>query len=314
MASETAEDAFSVLQISMPPLPSYPHQTLHEVRLRRNAPKVPTPTDSRTLFLKNVPADATESHLRAVFASLVGPGRFESASFPDTDARAAPLRGSGGEIFEPAAAAKMAALGGRKRKRGSAADEGEPALPAIWARRAHKTGATALVTLADEKSLQLVLKAVAKAARTKKHPAWSSSAADEPAMGAEWITAHLRLARADKPATQAAVHAAFARYNAMEAEAAEAAKRLRSEPDADGFVTVTRGGRAAPASKSSAEEARRKMAEKEAKKAEDMKGFYRFQLREARKEEQSKMRRRFEEDRKRVEGMKERRGKFKPEA
>ncbi|MBE3041120.1 hypothetical protein IMZ48_00735, partial [Candidatus Bathyarchaeota archaeon] len=84
---ETPDDPFTRLLLSMPALPSYPHQTLHEVRLRRTTPRDPTPTDARTLFLKNVPADADESRLRAVFASLVGPGRFEAATFPGAAAR-----------------------------------------------------------------------------------------------------------------------------------------------------------------------------------------------------------------------------------
>lgn len=303
MASETPEDPFARLLLSVPALPSYPHPTLHEVRLRRNASKTPSPTDGRTLFLKNVPADATEAHLRAVFASLVGAGRFESAAFPGSEPRA-------GGGFDPAVAIKMAALT-RKRKRGGDDDENAaPELPAIWGRKVHKSGSTALVTLADEKSLQLVLKAVAKTHKSKKYPAWPGDA-----LGGDWITAHLRLSRADKAATQAATHAFFSAYNDREEEAAALAKRMRAEPDADGFVTVTRGaGRSTPASRAAADEAARKMAEKEEKRRVEMRGFYRFQRREARKEEQGRLRRRFEEDRRRVEGMREKRGKFKPEA
>lgn len=302
MASETPEDPFSRLILSVPALPSYPHPTLHEVRLRRNASKTPSPTDGRTLFLKNVPADATESHLRAVFASLVGAGRFEAAVFPGSEPRA-------GGGFDPAVATKMAALT-RKRKRGDDEDAAAPELPAIWGQKIHKSGSTALVTLADEKSLQLVLKAIAKTHKTKKYPSWPG----EP-LGGDWITTHLRLSRADKAATQAATHAFFTAYNEKEEEAAALAKRMRAEPDADGFVTVTRGaGRSTPASRAAADEAARKMAEKEEKRRQEMRGFYRFQRREARKEEQGRLRKRFEEDRRRVESMREKRGKFKPEA
>lgn len=297
MSSETPEDPFVRLLLSMPALASYPHETFHEVRLRRNVPKNPTPTDSRTLFLKNIPSDADESRLRAVFASLVGPGRFESASFPDG-------RGAAVET-DPAAALKMAAIT-RKRKRDDGAGAG--ALPPVWGQRVHKSGSTALVTLADEKSLQLVLKAISKTLKTKKYPSWPATT-----LGPDWLATHLRLSRADKAVTQGAIHAFFTAFNEKEAAAAALAKRLRSEPDADGFVTVTRGARAAPASKASAEEAARKMAEKEARKKEEMRGFYRFQLREARREEQGRLRKRFEEDRRRVEGMKEKRGKFRPE-
>lgn len=296
MAPETPEDPFARLLISMPAAPSYPHPTLHEVRLRRNTPREPTPTDARTLFLKNIPADADEPRLRAVFASLVGPGRFEAATFPGARSHAA----------EPAVAARMAALT-RKRKRGD--EETGRGLPAVWGQRVLKSGSTALVTLADEKSVQLVLKAIAKTHKSKKYPSWPDTT-----LGTDWIATHLRLSRADKASTQSAIHAFFTAFNEEEAAAAALAKRLRSEPDEDGFVTVTRGARAAPASKGSAEEAARKMAEREARKREEMRGFYRFQLREARREQQGRLRRRFEEDRRRVEGMMDRRGKFRPEA
>uniref|UniRef100_A0A8H7MZ89 Ribosomal RNA-processing protein 7 C-terminal domain-containing protein n=1 Tax=Bionectria ochroleuca TaxID=29856 RepID=A0A8H7MZ89_BIOOC len=96
-------------------------------------------------------------------------------------------------------------------------------------------------------------------------------------------------------------------------EAAELAKRLRNEPDEDGFVTVTRGGRSAPASRNEAEEAKQRMLEKQDKKKSDMKDFYRFQLRQRRKDEHKALLRRFDEDRKKVDAMREKRGKFKPE-
>lgn len=324
--SSTPEESFLILKIAISPTPSYKVQIHHELRLRRNRPTNPSPTDSRTLFLKNIPADTTPAHLRALFAHLVGPGRFESVTFSDEGSRTAvtnttssnaQLRGV--VTLDPAAAVKMANMG-RKRKRAEqeadAEKEKEARLPDIWTRKLHKSGSSALVLLADEKSAQMVLKAVAKSNKNGKYPVWGQGipeSAEVPPLGAPWLQAHLRLSRADKAETQNAVHAFFEVFNRKEKEAAEMAKRLRNEPDEDGFVTVTRGGRAAPATKSSAEEARQKMLEKEAKKREEMKGFYRFQLREMRKEEQGKLLKRFQEDKKRVEAMKEKRGKFKPE-
>ena len=105
----------------------------------------------------------------------------------------------------------------------------------------------------------------------------------------------------------------FTIFNRKEEEAAQLAKRLRNEPDEDGFVTVTRGGRAAPARRDEAEEARRKMLEKQKKKTDDTQNFYRFQLREKRKAEQADLLKRFAEDRKKVNAMKQKRGKFRPE-
>lgn len=112
---------------------------------------------------------------------------------------------------------------------------------------------------------------------------------------------------------QQSVDAFSSLFSQREREAAEIAKRLRSQPDEDGFVTVTRGGRNAPASKNEAEEAKRKMLERESKKKEELANFYRFQLREKKKAEQGELLKRFDEDRKKLEAMRVKRGKFVPE-
>ena len=321
MASATATtEGFLTLTIQMPGLPSFPHTVLHEIRLRRNMPKVPTDTDRRTLFLKNIPVDSTEPHLRAVFAQIVGPGRFEAAFFEDGSQ--APL------VVDTARVARVKTLA-RKRKRDQMEDDddedGEEAkrraeaeaanLPEIWGRRIHKSGSSAVVLLADEKSVDLVLKAVAKLAKCKKnYPIWADADAGnntEP-LGSAWIAHHLSACstRTDHAgATSAAVRVLFKIINQREKEAAALAKRLRNEPDEDGFVTVTRGSgaRTAPASRTEAEEKRRKMEERVAKRKDEMGEFYRFQRRERLKREHDALRNRFEADRERVRAMRAKR-------
>ncbi|KAK5987495.1 Ribosomal RNA-processing protein 7 [Cladobotryum mycophilum] len=303
-------DQFAILPIQMPPLPSFPETAIHEVRIRRNAPKIPTANDSRSLYLKNVPSDSTELHFRAVFTELVGAGRFETITFADEDKAAVAI--------DPARAAKIEGFA-RKRKRSDLEneerEEEEAArLPEIWTRPLHRTSSTAVVLLADEKSVQLILKAIAKVHKTKKYPVWGQDLADGvPTLGSQWISSHLQLCRADKAEIQQTTHAFFNVFNRKEKEAAELSKRLRNEPDEDGFVTVTRGGKVNPANQFEAEEARKKMVDKEWKKKSETRDFYRFQLREQRKREQAALLRRFEADRQKVNAMREKRGKFKPE-
>ncbi|ROT37747.1 meiotic recombination protein DMC1 [Sodiomyces alkalinus F11] len=312
MSSSTSPgEGFSILPIQMPPAPSFPTPAVHEVRIRRNVTKIPTDIDGRSLFLKNVPADSTEAHFRGLFASLIGPGRFESIAFEDDRKRKLGT--------DPAQATKVANFG-KKRKRDEkeaedhAREEEAALLPEIWTRRIRKSGSSAIVVMADEKSVDLALKAIARARKTTKYPVWGAGVPGEaPGLGAAWMTSHLQVSRCDKTGTQKAVHAFFTVFNRKEKEAAEMAKRLRNEPDEDGFVTVTRGGRTAPATRNEAEVARQKMLEKESRKKESMKDFYRFQLRERRKEEQAALMRRFDEDRKKVFTMKEKRAKFRPE-
>ncbi|KAL2115605.1 hypothetical protein VTJ04DRAFT_9860 [Mycothermus thermophilus] len=314
---------FSVLPVSIPPLPSFPRKVVHHLYVRRSAPKIPTETDARSLFITNVPVDSTEAHLRALVTSLVGSGRFESATFEDE--RRDANNPSPVAAAQPASAAILLRVHGRKRKREEEEAEREQEIlariPDTWSRPLRRSGGTAVVLLADEKSVEQVLKAIAKAHKTKKYPTWgvavSGSSAGKaplvPLLGPAWLKAHNRLSYPDRAALQASVDAFSALFADREREAAEIAKRLRNEPDEDGFVTVTRGGRTAPVSQAEVEEARRRMLEKEKKRKEELANFYRFQLRERRKEEQAELLKRFEDDRKKLEAMRSKKGKFVPE-
>ncbi|KAB5577688.1 ribosomal RNA-processing protein 7-domain-containing protein [Coniochaeta sp. 2T2.1] len=307
---------FSILPISIPGVPSYPKPTTHHIYLRRNAPKIPTPDDSRSLFIINAPADSTHLHFRSLFTSLLGAGRFESVTFEDEHKAASQALVD----LLPAQAARLASHS-KKRKREDeeaqhAKEEETARLPDPWSRPLRRSGGTAVVVLADETSVEKALKAIAKAAKSGKYPVWGTGVPEQNrTLGSSWVKAHVRLTYPDKATVEAAVDAFFTVYNRREKEAAELAKRLRNEPDEDGFVTVTRGGsRTAPAKREEAEEARRKMVEKAEKKREELSDFYRFQMRERKKEEQAELVKRFEEDRKRVDAMREKRGKFRPES
>jgi len=307
---------FSVLPIAIPPLPSFPRAVTHYIYVRRNAPKVPTADDSRRLFLTNVPVDSTELHLRSLFASLVGAGRFESATFGDqrkdseSPVDAAPL----------AAARLLAAHGNKKRKREDveaaerAKEEKAAALPKTWSRALHPTGSTAVVQLADNKSVEQVFKAIAKLHKSKKYPSWPSPE-QVPKLGSAWLKSHNVLTYPSREILQSAIDSFSTMFARREQEAAEIAKRLRNEPDEDGFVTVSKGvSRTTPASRIEAEEAKRKMLERMEKKRLETTNFYMFQQRERQKEEQAELLKKFEEDRQKVFEMRAKRGRFVPES
>lgn len=305
---------FSALPLSIPPLPSYPHTTTHYVYARRHAPNRPTPDDDRSLFVTNVPVDSTEPHFRAIIATLAGNGKFESMTF-EADRREKPVS------LEPTQAARLAAAASRKRKRDESDSDSEDEveqvarLPPTWTRELRRSGSTAVIVLADEKSVEIVLKAIAKVHKSKKYPVWGEGVeAKVPPLGPRWIQAHNKLSFPPAEILQQSVDAFFAVFNRKEKEAAEMAKRLRSEPDEDGFVTVTRGGRSAPARRDEAEEARRKMLDREQKKKEELTNFYRFQLRERKKAEQAELIKKFDEERSKVQAMRQKRGKFRPES
>lgn len=73
------------------------------------------------------------------------------------------------------------------------------------------------------------------------------------------------------------------------------ARARRRQPDEDGFITVIRGGRVAPARQEEAAA----VAERKKGKAEH-KDFYRFQMREVKKERHQQLLAKFEQDKRKV--------------
>lgn len=305
---------YTILPLAISSTPTYQKPTTHTLYLRSHTPKIPTPDDARSLFLVNVPIDSTSAHLRAVFSSLLGAGKFESCAFEHE------RKHVGNEV------ALRSAKESKKRKRGQEEDEGqgEIELPSIWDRELRRSGSTAVVVLVDEKSVELALKTIRKlhrrAGKGKSEntwPVWGEGVAEsEKVTGSRRYALHNKLRFPDPRELQENIDLFMTVFNARESSRAAAAKRARNEPDEDGFITVTRGGRVGPARAEEIERKRVEMEEKERKKREGMEkaGFYRFQTRERRKEAQGEMVRRFEEDRRRVEQLKaSRRGKFAPE-
>lgn len=302
---------YAILPITLPATTSYSKEAVHSIYVRPHAPKIPTPADSRSLFLVNVPVDSTEQHIRAIFTSLVGAGRFETVVF-ESERSTAPV------INTLPGVTVTAVQKSKKRKQNDVveAEKDTSALPQVWNRSIHRSGSTAVAVLADEKSVELALKAIRKAVKTGDYPVWGEGVKSKKVaeLGSARYMAHQKMKYPSTEVLQAAVDNFMSDWNEKEEEEARDAKRMRNVPDEDGFITVTRGGRVGPARQHDAEEARRKEMEKEEAKRKSMGDFYRFQGRERRKEEQGELLKRFEEDRKKVEALKsERKGRFRPE-
>lgn len=99
-------------------------------------------------------------------------------------------------------------------------------------------------------------------------------------------------------------------FASQEAARTRLLARQRQEPDEDGFVTVTRGGRSGPPRHEEVQE----KAEKQQKKQKGLEDFYRFQTREKRKEKAGELVRKFQDDQHKLKEMKERRGGFRVSA
>ncbi|KAF2170230.1 hypothetical protein M409DRAFT_64562 [Zasmidium cellare ATCC 36951] len=297
---------FLVLPLRIPAQKSLPREATHYLYLRANAPKVPTEKTPREVFAVNVPIDTTELHIRSLFANQLGGARIESVAFEGARV--------GKGISAPVAPAKQ----GKKRKRGiegideDGAVEEVGLLPDVWDRELHRSGGTAVITFVDKPSADLALKEAKKAIKNKTEIKWAAGIGNKlPPLGSARYLTHHRMRYPDHLTLQASVDAFMGAFAAQEDARTKMLARQRAEPDEDGFITVTRGGRVGPAREEAAKakEEELKKREKDRIKAD----FYRFQVREQKKEQAKDLVKAFEEDKRKVEEMKRRRGRIRPE-
>ncbi|KAF2820382.1 hypothetical protein CC86DRAFT_459849 [Ophiobolus disseminans] len=306
---------FTILPLTLPSLSGLPGQcknAKHYIYVKPHAPSIPTATNERSLFIANIPIDATESSLRALFADQLGGSMVERVEF-DSPIPAQPMH-KRWKTDQPSQ--DKGDKRGKKRKRKEEAlvaegvvEDEDSALPSIWPGELHRSGSGAIVTFVDKRSARGAMKEIHKAAKELKLISWKSNNA---ALGVERYKSHTTLTYPPASTLQSSLNAYLTQFTALESMRNKLRKTSRSVPDADGFVTVSRGGRAGPAR---VEDAERKKEELEARKKKNAvkDDFYRFQNREKRKEVEMGLRRRFEEDRKRVERMREGRGRVRPE-
>ncbi|KAI5807651.1 Rad51-domain-containing protein [Peziza echinospora] len=294
-----------VLPVTLPALPAAPTAT-HYLYLQRRDPKIPTPDDERSLFAVNLPIDATEDHLRALFSGIGG-GMVMSVRFEgESDAAAQPTAVQTTVVTN-------ADKGGKKRKRGEekVVEFGDMELPKTWNRTIRRSGGTAVVVFVDKSSLELTLKATAKAARKVQQQqggklvgglaVWGEGISKEkvpPKLGYDRYLSHHTLTFPASHILQSTADAYMTHFTHLENLRANNLARMRNTVDDDGFTMVVRGGRNAPAKM---DEAQAALERKEKERAEHAnKGFYRFQSRDTKKEFAMKLLEKFEVDKRRV--------------
>ncbi|KAJ4375691.1 hypothetical protein N0V86_007224 [Didymella sp. IMI 355093] len=313
-APATVSD-FTILPLALSTLPGLPAShtsTHHYLYIKPHEPSAYTATADRSLFLANIPIDASEAGIRALFASQLGGARVESVEF-DSSVPAAPLHKRWKSERRDEEEEEQR---GKKRKRndveivaeGVMEDE-ESALPSLWSSEVRRSGSAAVVVFVDKRSARGALKEIQSAVKNGRTVEWKAGSG----LGVERYKSHLNLIHPSASALQSSINAYLSQFSTLETQRAKLMKHARTVPDEDGFITVARGGRAGPAR---IEEAEKKKAElEERRKNNGVKDdFYRFQNREKRKEAEINLRKRFDEDRRRVERMRERRGRVRPEA
>lgn len=298
----TIVNDFLALPLQMPASVSSSKESTHFLYLRANTPKVPSENTPREVFAVNVPADTTEKHLRSLFANQLGGARIESVAF------------EGARVGKGISAPVAPVQPSKKRKR----DDGEEAtveevgiLPEVWDRDIHRSGSTAVLTFVDRASAALALKEVKRAIKHKATIKWVADKGTAAPLGSARYLNHHAMRYPDHAVLQASVDAFMTAFTAKEEARQSALAKLRAEPDEDGFITVTRGGRTGAGRE---EDAKAKDEElKKREKSRTKEDFYRFQVREKKKEQAQDLVKGYQEDQRRVEEMKRRKGKFRPE-
>lgn len=273
-------------------IPTRDSSVTHTLYLRQNRPKFPVEDDGCTLFVANVPVDSTLAHFKALFATLGG--RTESVRFQsiqDTgkyvDPEDVPMALD--DIQDEEFSKEV-----KRLKRASV-------LPKTWTRTVLPSGSNAYVKFVEAAELKVVLKAASR----KPRLVWGENipANRTPApLGIERYRQHLALSTPDPEALQESVDAYMELFNKEEILRKRNQKLQRSEPDEEGFVTITRGGRSGAGRVADAEKIR---------KTQEGRGIvsdlYRFQRRDERKAKMDSLRVKFEEDKRKIQELRSRR-------
>ena len=162
---------YTILPLSLPPLTSFPLPATHYLYIAPHEPKLPTPNAARSLFLINVPFDATEAHLKHLFSTQLGlsHGRIEDVQFA-ADKRQ--VRSS------EASSSTTSDRRGKKRKRpqhvGPTEEIDAVGLPQIWDRSLQINGGTAVIVFVDRPSMDAAFRAAKRARKENKGITWEA--------------------------------------------------------------------------------------------------------------------------------------------
>jgi ribosomal RNA-processing protein 7 len=203
---------FVVLPLSLPTHPSLPPSCAdakHYLYIKPHAPSQPTESSPRSLFLANLPIDATESNLRALFADQLGGARVETVQFHASIPAVVEHKRFKSEELKVTKSNDSLANRGTKRKREDAAsgkaggkemvaegvvEDQDSALPRIWNREIHPSGSGAVVVFLDKASMKGAMSQVQKVVNEGKEIQWVGGEA----LGAErMVSPHLLVVRAE---------------------------------------------------------------------------------------------------------------------
>ncbi|KAF9292075.1 Ribosomal RNA-processing protein 7 [Mortierella alpina] len=320
---------FFILPLQMPSItvsPSSPHNSasyknvLHYIYFKKHeSPKEDSKTPkNRTLFVLNIPVDATETHLRDLFKPC---GRVVSVHFINKvhDTNMTKEEREQQEELErlEKEAAMIEAESGNKTKGSKKGSKSKQAAGSAedHSRTLYATGSQAYVVFLEEQELTkaLTMKRKKRSWINTGGDATPSDAAKLSSLGvSKWINEY-HMKRPEASVLQVKVDDYMEKFERSEYEAQQAALARLNVMDEDGFTLVTRAGKGGhntdgviTVTAAKAEDVKNLKPKKK-----ELQDFYRFQMREAKRDKLVDLRRKFEEDKMRIEALKVNR-RFKP--
>ncbi|KAL7415078.1 ribosomal RNA-processing protein 7-domain-containing protein [Mrakia frigida] len=321
--------SFTVLPVTYPSTSLLKKSTTHYLYIRPNVPSASASAsmtvddaeaeEGRTLFVANLPPDATEENLRALFGTV---GPIEEIKFgagvkevkveeaEETDSEEESEQESEEENEDTPAASTS-----KPSNKKSAPQPRAPTISPLFSippTHFLPTSTSAKITYLSALSLTRAL-----LLPTSKARPWPTSSS--PAAGLSHYLAQHAILRPHLSQVKAHADSSLAHHEHIKAaELAKITRQGQEIVDEDGFTLVVRGGRygrnligggVGVASKKwddvKEEETGRK------KKSKELKDFYRWQLREAKREDLANLRSKFAADKEKVEKLKGSR-RFKP--
>ncbi|KAG0223677.1 ribosomal RNA-processing protein 7-domain-containing protein [Mortierella sp. GBAus27b] len=269
-----------------------------------------TPKD-RTMFLLNIPVDATESQIRELFKPY---GRVVAVHFLNKirDTNLTKEEREEQEELErlekEAEALEAEANTKAKGKKGSKRQQTESTGEENRHRTLLATGSQAYVVFLEAQELTKAL------GMKRKHRSWIKTGNDATSsLGIpKWVNDYHRV-RPKHSDLQLKVDDYMEKFERSEYEAQQAALARLNVMDDDGFTLVTSAGNKGYNTDGviKVQAIKAEDAKKIKPKKKELQDFYRFQMREAKRDKLVELRRKFEEDKARIESLKVNR-RFKP--
>jgi ribosomal RNA-processing protein 7 len=176
---------FTILPLTLPTLTGLTEQcseAKHYIYVKPQEQNISTPDDDRSLFVANIPIDASDSNIRGLFQEQLGGSMVERVEF-DASVPAEPMH-KRWKSDQPRKDAAGGEQRGKKRKRTNADDaaviaegvveDADSALPKLWPTGLRRSGSGAVVVFVDKKSARGALKEVQRAVKESRTIHWES--------------------------------------------------------------------------------------------------------------------------------------------